>query len=503
MTLFKHLHEDAFLVFSRAHRHLYEACLLDLYERFFTGVPRFPASRDVVHAIYDVMRANPSLWSEADDFGEGLPELVSKGRRRMRRASNRPSEAGDKALGIARQIYGRLLATGWLEEEEFGIRVTVDMPMGPLLVLQRLASLNKDVSQRFSGLVINIRLGLEAIQKLTPKSSLKDRGSAIGLQHLKTQSEQFTGSLRAILSDLKRIRTVIMDARSFGDRLQAFFTDFVDQLLLKDFESILTVNHPDRFRDEIVDLTHRIGRSPSIMAIIAEEYVTAKLSPDLDNAHQDAESDLLSIEQMFQQIGEMFERIEAFRRQLEIRVRNTIKYAERDGRGLAGRAGDLVRRFDAILARAPDKTPEVVQWGIEPLRSAWSPLLHAPTRRPRQPVQVQALQARAVDPIHAARKRLRLAYITRLAPRPEDVRRFLEQQVPPFTHKEARFIRLATIDDFLAFDAARRYALTGEIPSEVADHFKLEPAPDTPPHDSEWVLCDNFVVARREAILDL
>ena len=79
MSLFRHLHDSAFLVFSRDHKHLYAACLLDLHERFFSGAPAFPTPQQVVHAIYDVMRANPSLWTENDDFGEALPEMISAG----------------------------------------------------------------------------------------------------------------------------------------------------------------------------------------------------------------------------------------------------------------------------------------------------------------------------------------------------------------------------------------------------------------------------------------
>src|SRR6185503_13768634 len=159
MSLFRHLHDSAFLVFSRDHKHLYAECLLDLHERFFSGAPAFPTPQQVMHAIYDVMCAHAALWNENDDFGEVLPEMVSAGRRRMRRVdSGRFSETGDKALLIARQIYARLLAWGWLEEEEYGLRVTVDMAMGPLLVIQRLANLNKDVSQRFGGFVAQIRL---------------------------------------------------------------------------------------------------------------------------------------------------------------------------------------------------------------------------------------------------------------------------------------------------------------------------------------------------------
>jgi hypothetical protein len=63
------------------------------------------------------MRANPSLWSENDDFGEPLPEVISAGRRRIKRAGANTTEEGDKPLLIARQLYGRLIGWGWLEEE--------------------------------------------------------------------------------------------------------------------------------------------------------------------------------------------------------------------------------------------------------------------------------------------------------------------------------------------------------------------------------------------------
>lgn len=497
MPLFRYLHDDAFLVFSRAHKHLYAECLLDLHERFFTGAPAFPTPQQVMHAIYDVMRANPALWNESDDFGEVLPEMVSAGRRRMRKAdTGRLSETGDKALLIARQIYARLLAWGWLEEEEYGLRVTVDMAMGPLLVIQRLASLNKDVSQRFGGLIVQIRLNLEAVEKLNPQvTDRKQREAALAVREARNQADQFTKSLRAILSDLKRIRRTVMESKTVGDRLEAFFEEFVEQLLLKDFESILTFNHPYRFRDAIVDLARRIAYTPDTMQVLAEEYVAAGVAAGTEEGRLEAESDLLAIESTFDQIGEMFERIEAFRRQLEARVRNTIKYAERGAQGLVGRAGDLVRRLDALLSDGRH-AKTTLEWSLEPLRSPWSEYHHAPGREPRKPVEAQPLGERPSDPLYEIKKQLRLQYIMRISPGPEEVRRFLERQVPPAGTKEARFMELRSVDDFLAFDTARRFAMTRKIPVEIASTFELEVAPDRPPHDSDWLRCSNFIVRR-------
>ena len=55
---------------------------------------------------------------------------------------------------------------------------------------------------------------------------------------------------------------------------------------------------------------------------------------------------------------------------------------------------------------------------------------------------------------------------------------------------------LQTVDDFLAFDTARRFALTREVPPEIASAFELDFMPEGPPHDSEWLRCSNFVVRR-------
>ena len=498
--LFRYLHDDVFLAFSREHKHLYAACLLDLYERFFTGAPAFPTPQEVTHAIYDVMRSNPTLWNESDDFGEPLPEIVSAGRRRIKRATASKTETADKALLVARQIYGRLIAWGWLEEEEYGLRVTVDMSMGPLLVIQRLAGLNRDVSQRFGGLIVTVRLNLEAVEKLSPDVvDRKQREVALALREARNQVDQFTRSLRAILSDLKRIRRTVMESKTVGGRLEAFFEEFVEQLLLKDFESILTFNHPYRFRDAIVDLARRIVHTPATMQVLSEEYVAASISASMAEAALDVEGDLLAIESTFGQIGEMFERIESFRRQLEARVRNTIKYAERGAHGLVGRAGDLVRRLDGLIAsrRHPNGT---VEWSLEPLRAPWSEFHHAPSREPRKPLETQPLGERPSDPLYEIRKRLRLEYISRIAPSPAEVRNFLEKQVPAAGTKEARFMPLGNVDDFLAFDAARRFALTKEVPAEIARYFDLEFAPDMPPHDSEWLRCGNFIVKRHPVV---
>ena len=499
MPLFRYLNDDAFLIFSRKHRHLYEAALLDVHDRFFASGAVFPTPQELTHAIYDLVARQPELLLHDEDPGEGLPEVVSKGRRRLKFAGN-SGETGDKVLKAASQVYQGLVRTGWLEEEEYGLKVTVDMPMGALLVIQRLSSLKSDVSQRFGGLVVHVKASLELVEGLSAeKSPEKARSTAVhALREARVQAGQFVKTLRAILSDLKRIRKSLLESQNLRQKMDTYFEEFIGELILKDFRAILTFNHPYRFRDQIVATARRIAYTEGLLTLLAEGYVEIGVALDAPSARDEAVSDLLSIEGTFETVGEMFERIAQFRRALESRLRNTVKYAEQGERGLASRSRNLVVRMEALLLADPNRyARSTVPVAIEPVITPWSERQLAPQRQARQPIEARPLAKRPYDPIYEFRKRMRADYLDRISPSPERVKRFLERVLSPDHTTEARFIDIKDVDDFFAFDAARRYALTREVPALLSRDFEFEYLPDAAPHESEWLRCSNFVVSRR------
>ncbi len=497
MPLFKYLHDDAFLIFSRKHRYLYEAALLEIYDRCYSSGSVFPTRQELVHAIYDVVGKRPELILEVEDIAEGLPELVSKGRRRIKFAGT-GGETGDKVLKAAQQIYQGLLRTGWLEEEEYGLRITVDMPMGALLVVQRLAGLKSDVSQRFGGLVVHIKASLEMVERLSVENPDKARSSAVhALREARVQADQFVKTLRAILSDLRRIRKTLGESENLRQKMDTYFEEFIGELILKDFQAILTFNHPYRFKDQIVSTARRIAFEPGLLGIVASGYVEIGVSPDHNQAELDAASDLLSIEQTFEIVGEMFDRISQFRRALETRLKNTVKYAEQAERGLSKRAGALVKSLDTLLAADPQRFDEPnAPSNLIRIIVPWSEHQLASQRQERAPLQARALGERPYDPIYEFRKQMRADYLDRISPSPERVTQYLKRIVSMNHAVEARFVNIDNVDDFLAFDAARRYALTQDIPNVVTKHFILEYLPETEPHDSDWLRCGNFSIRR-------
>jgi hypothetical protein len=289
-----------------------------------------------------------------------------------------------------------------------------------------------------------------------------------------------------------------MAADNLRQKMDTYFEEFIGELILKDFQAILTFNHPYRFRDQIVTTARRISYSEDLLAIIAGGYVEIGIVSDARQARDEAVSDLLSIETTFDTVGEMFERIAQFRRALETRLRNTVKYAEQGERGLASRARDLVARMETLLAANPDRyAVPTVPVAIERVLAPWSEGQLAPQRQARQPIEAKPLGKRPYDPVYEFRKRMRADYLDRISPSPERVRQFLARIASPHHTVEARFIEIRTVDDFLAFDAARRYALTQDVPPGVSREFDLKHLPETEPHDCEWLRCSNFSISNR------
>jgi len=156
--------------------------------------------------------------------------------------------------------------------------------------------------------------------------------------------------------------------------------------------------------------------------------------------------------------GEMFERIELFSSTIGGAGPQYDKIRRTRHSRTGWKSRRFVRRLDGLLGRGRHPTA-TIEWSLEPLRSPWSEFHHAPSREPRKPLIAQPLADRPTDPLYELRKQLRLQYIARISPGPAKVRNFLENTCLRPAPRRPAFFSLETVDDFLAFDAARRFAL--------------------------------------------
>lgn len=489
VNLFGQIHEDAFLLFSRANRHLYAQLVTGLFERFFGDTVTFPNRLEVVGHIYDLLRDCPELWADEGEDLSGVADIRTTGRR-IRRARSEDGRQ-DLLLNRAYRAYGRLLDTGWLEEASYGLKITVDMPPAAMLLAERLSAIQGGLATSFRGVVITIRNALASVHQ-------DGRSNAVGLNKAAEMAVRFSRELRAVLSSLRAIERDILASESLNERLATFVQDFIGKLVLKDFESIYKTNHPYRFKQEILGYVDAISDAGHTRDAIVDGYVEGEVSPTREQAGLRLDQDLFTIRNVFDTVDQTYERINVYRVRLEGRLRNVLKYAELGDHRHSQRITGLTARLDRVVAELDevgmagwlDKRlptgfilPEVAPWA--------SHLLFQP-RTAKPPVEASAVRKQQFDPIHAAFRRLLRDYNDLFVVEPARVLRFLDCRIPPGHTGEARWLSIEGVEDFLAFEQLRRFRHAP--PRDFAERYEILPCPDGHWREDEWIRCRNFRV---------
>lgn len=498
--LFGQLNADIFTVFSGSNRAIYEIMIDRIYRSFFRSDLNFPAQSDILALIYEQLGQNLALWRD-DEEEVVLDEVVGRRGRRLHRRGLDAAHAGatSDAMGRARHIYHRLLATGWLEETRYGLKVTLDMPAAAMRLAEFLCTLREGVSEELGGLIVQVKNGLDALEA-------NARENALGLHKAARDSASFGRYLRSVLSALREIDRQILTSDSVGERLRFYFEDFVERILLQDYTAITTTAHPYRYRHRIFERLEAVEESAADIDLLAHAYRDAHLAADPVVARDMVFDDLATIRRVFERIDDVFERIQQHRGRLETRLRNTVRYAGRRTGGFLARSEPLLLRLDKLRARQPEAL--TVPGPLEPTARPLSPLLLARPRAGRAPVIGGVIALPMPDPLRELRKRLEREYLDRLTVLPEQVSRFLERRVPPFGEAAADGFPIDTVDDFLAFEALRLAVLSGEglngttLGAHLARHFRFRPL-DGQRVDNPWLACAGFLAIRADDAVTL
>lgn len=492
--MFRALHPDIFTLFAGLNRHLYEEALIHVYETWFRSDMLFPTQAEVVGAIYQLLSERPELWRDDEEPVEFDIMVPSRsGRLRRRRATAADVEATSQAMMRARHIYARLRNTGWIEESRYGLKVTVDMPAGAMRLIEFLCQLREGFSEELGGLVVEIKTTVEAARQLP-------RENALGLHKSARDATTFGRYLRSVLAALRDIDRQILTSDSLEARLQRYFEDFVDRILLRDYAAISTTSHPYRFRHRIFQALQALQGSTVEIELLAEAYLEARLAPDLSGARDQVFEDLAMIRRVFDRIEEAFGRIQQYRTRLEARLRNTVRYAGRRTGAFLQRSEGLIAKLDRVLTRGATLN---IEGTLEAVRTPWSPLLLGRNRTMRSPIESAPVLLMPKDVVWELRRELERAHFRRLDVQPAQVLRFLERQVPPSGESSAATLHIETVDDFLAFQAlqlalpeAVAHQAGSRMSRRLLEHFDFVRAPDDPV-DNAWLKATGFRIRRK------
>ena len=491
MALFRQYNDNFFTVLTGGNRHLYEEVVAGLYERFYGGFAVAPTEVEVKQHIYRVLGDRPELWAE-DETPVELPSVSSRGRRRLRitRGQEELDPATKGAQQRTRHIIARLKYTGWLEAETIGLRTTVEMTLPALIFIERMMQVRK-------GLVFQLNNVLASLKPVLERVWVEPAENAAALHAAPEQAETFLRVIRGILSDLKRIRQAVMSAPSLKERLDTFFNDFIAELLLRDFETIYVTNHPFRFRARVLALLDELRVDAVFQGKASEAYVNLGYAASPSEAVDAVLHDLARIETIFDEVKAIVDRITGFRRDLEGRLRNTIRYAETSKDGLSSRSYKLIEVCDRILASMSkeEAAQPVVPTLMFPMITYYGRDVAPILRTPSKEIERTVLRKRYVDPEDEARRRAEAEFVDRVELDPATVAAFLDRILGARAVLRSRDIAIRDVDDFLAFEWARFHAVHGSLPPEFGEHFQLTlHAEDR--YDNEWLNCRDFEIRR-------
>ncbi|WP_420963846.1 Wadjet anti-phage system protein JetA family protein [Brucella sp. IR073] len=498
--LFGQLGPEIFTLFSGGNRVLYERAILAVYNGLYRSDLLFPTQAEVVNVIYNCISREPGLWAE-EEAAVDLDRLVVRTGRRVRR--RRVEGVDDEATGIAisrsRHIYNRMLQTGWLDEANYGLKTTVEMPSGAMRLAEFLCSLKEGVAEQLGGLVIEVRNAIRAVEE-------KPAENALGLNKAARDAAAFGRYLRSVLSALRDIDRQVLSSETLADRLRHYFEDFVEQMLLRDYTAITTTAHPYRHRRAILTMLDQLEDSSIDTAAIADAYLEAKLVVNAAAARDLVYEDISSIRRVFERIEEAFEAIQRHRSRLETRLRNVVRYAGRRTSFLQ-RSEHLIRSLDDVIVSRIREVP--IRGLVEPRIPILASDLLAKPRGARPAVSEADLSLPPPDPIMELRRLLERAYLDRLIISPVKVSRFLERRVPPHGEISGASLTIETVDDFLAFEAVRLLVAGGlgmddnsTLAMALRGRFEFV-RDDAQGVSNDWLDCPGFIVKRLDGSIAL
>lgn len=437
MLLFDKLPLEIFQPLAHGNKQLFARVLEDLYRQFFEEQDA-PRRAEVEHAIYQTFTENPELWADDEETLLSFDDLKVTGSGRRLRRRNKRGDGGagtDLAMARSRHIYTRLVNCGWLEEQEQGIQILVEMPFAPTLLLTRLLMLKDGISLKVGGVVAAAKSSLEAAV-FSPKES------GLAVIQAARNIEEFVTTLRAIQSSLKNVEKSFLERASRDQGVELLIEGFVEGLLLKDFKLIYEGTHPYAHRGQIIRLTDEILDDENRLRELAATYQIAGESGSPSGAVNRVREDVDKIRMGLSRMEEGFSRIRSFKWRLERRLTDAVRYMERDIGASASRAVKLVKALD----RLGDRTdcPSLLCPLSMPLGK--ERLVRPKVRKSRD--APKSIIVTKEDPLDAFRAQMEVQYLQMGAITRADVREFLRRRVAQGETIDGRLLVMKKPKDF-------------------------------------------------------
>ncbi len=463
--LFNKLPQDLFVPLSGKNRQIFQSVLIELADLFFDEdlIEPFIAKDLVRSTIEDVVvRIGLRTWErEEEDTEEDYQTPRS-------------------TAEYANRIYRRLVATGWLEEEQQIYKSYVLMSPANSYLLRSLVSIANIEKRSYGGAVLNVLSSLEA--------AINDpQGRGITLQEAAQASAEFSAHLTDMLLGLRELKISLAASQSPQDIVRQFFDTFVEQILVSDYKTLKTKNNPFRFRRQILSMLRDLQFDPLKLAALVEHYQLQFESEQID-AEAMVHTHINRIIRIFESVDKRLDSIDDFRYKLEKRVADTVRYMDTTTPGMASRLSRL------ITAMAKD--PSLVR--KQPIRQLESngflspSSIRSPMRR-RIEVAPRVIHQQVIDPKVIELRELFKAYKERRELRVDRIEDYLAKHFSRITTLNADQFEIDSVEDYICFSYIRHLASLGKSGKATHDKYNIEFKENYIEVD-EMVVCRDFTI---------
>ena len=462
--LFKALPPDLFRLLGGANRWFY-ADLLDHLEVELFGIAAVPASRrEVLDTIAEFI----------DRQGRGAPVQEDEDERELR--------SGAASASPAAVAYGRLLSTGWLTEHRDRYRRSVDLDGSARLLLELLLDMKRGRTRSYGGEVLQVLSALEGA-----RANPSERSE--GVRNAARASKSFLNHLRSVSGALRAAERHVSAQTELASMFRAFFDDFVTQHLVEDYKRLHTQSNPFRFRVQIVASAEAALADPDLLATLAAAYQREGRARTVIDAKDAVSAELSEVLRVFSSLDEHLNSIEDISREMERRLRNTVRHLERVS------AADTAPVAEAMLALGRISAIDVPSGPLGLLRRCvpLGPAHLFQKARRRHPAVRRSLRVSTADPAYLALRAALLAYWESMNATPEKIRTYLDRALAGRSRASAAELPLNSLADFVVVQ--RLTMLPWLDDRSLADDFAVELL-DGRQFANEWIACPDFTVRR-------
>jgi hypothetical protein len=195
-------------------------------------------------------------------------------------------DSPDTPLNVqSNTVYRYLVASGWLREDQIGVRNFVIMPTAVQKFLELLRQFAEEGPQIIGGKV-------QLIYNQLKEVVLKPATQASGFHEAALQARQLVSILSATTMRVRDAMDLLATQETTAAFIRTFFDDYIGQLYIRDYHELRTENHPLRHRWEIINAALTLRDDPEKRKTMVAYYQVAFRCVTQEEAEEKFEKDV-------------------------------------------------------------------------------------------------------------------------------------------------------------------------------------------------------------------